>query len=237
MNLEFQPNQILQVKNKRIKVNKFLAAGGFSTVYLCTLDSGQNVVVKNIKTTNEDVKTATLNEIEILSRFDHPNIVSFIDSFISNHQVLIIMEYCDKNLVDYMNEHYLTKLPEHQILFIFNQICSAVQYLHTTFPMMIHRDIKVENVLTNQTKTIFKLCDFGSCTFLNIEPRQSLLISEFKILNEEILKFTTKEYRPPEYCDLYLRLGISNKVDVWAMGCLLYKLCFFVFKSNQDHAF
>lgn len=34
-------------------------------------------------------------------------------------------------------------------------------------------------------------------------------------------------YRPPEMCDLYLKYDITEKVDIWMLGCILYTLCFY----------
>ncbi len=45
-------------------------------------------------------------------------------------------------------------------------------------------------------------------------------------LEEEIQRYTTLSYRAPEMIDLYSRLPITLKADIWAMGCLLYKLMY-----------
>lgn len=46
-------------------------------------------------------------------------------------------------------------------------------------------------------------------------------------IEEEIKKYTTLSYRSPEMIDLYSNQIITTKSDIWALGCLLYKLCFF----------
>mgnify|MGYP006112278719 CR=1 FL=1 len=46
-------------------------------------------------------------------------------------------------------------------------------------------------------------------------------------VEEEITKFTTVQYRAPEMVDLYSGYPIGTKSDIWALGVLLYHLCFF----------
>lgn len=63
----------------------------------------------------------------------------------------------------------------------------------------------------------YKLCDFGSATTEIIPPNKSLNIQEIHKLEEEIQKYTTIQYRPPEMCDLYQRRGLNEKVDTWVI--------------------
>ena len=88
---------------------------------------------------------------------------------------------------------------------------------------IIHADIKPDNILVNETKSILKLCDFGSASQTQLEP-DKIGVS---IVEEEISKFTTVQYRAPEMVDLYSGFPISIKADIWALGVLLYHLCFF----------
>ena len=99
--------------------------------------------------------------------------------------------------------------------------------MHSQSPPIIHRDIKVENVLKGDNND-WKLCDFGSATSVSIQAGISLPVNLIRQLEDEIAECTTIHYRPPELCDLYSRNGINEKVDIWALGCLLYKLCYFV---------
>jgi serine/threonine protein kinase len=43
-----------------------------------------------------------------------------------------------------------------------------------------------------------------------------------------ILRETTQTYRAPEMCDLYMRISLTEKTDVWALGCVLYTMCFLI---------
>ena len=73
---------------------------------------------------------------------------------------------------------------------------------------------------------VFKLCDFGSCTVKTVDCRKQLNRQQRNIVETEISKNTTLAYRAPEMVDLYQGKLINEKVDVWSLGCLLYKLCF-----------
>lgn len=84
---------------------------------------------------------------------------------------------------------------------------------------MIHRDIKIENVLIavdprTKIKT-YKLCDFGSVSMKVINYGTALNKEQMAIVQSEIDKQTTPAYRAPELIDLYLRMGIDNKIDIW----------------------
>jgi len=106
--------------------------------------------------------------------------------------------------------------------------------LHYRRPQpILHRDIKLENILIDSHQS-FVLCDFGSAIFLPSSTKNDyqqyhlnqLTTTIIQQLEEEIQRYTTLSYRAPEMIDLYSRLPITLKVDIWAMGCLLYKLMY-----------
>lgn len=129
--------------------------------------------------------------------------------------------------MDFLNTRLQSRLTEYEALHIFTQVCQAVSHLHSQKPLpIIHRDIKVENVLI-ATNGSFKLCDFGSATTRIIPAGVSMQVKEIHALSDEIGRVTTLQYRAPELCDLYQKLGMDEKVDIWALGVVLYKLCYF----------
>eukprot|EP01090_Pellita_catalonica_P016946 TRINITY_DN5010_c0_g1_i1.p1 TRINITY_DN5010_c0_g1~~TRINITY_DN5010_c0_g1_i1.p1 ORF type:complete len:926 (+),score=176.67 TRINITY_DN5010_c0_g1_i1:282-3059(+) len=119
--------------------------------------------------------------------------------------------------------------------------------MHNQNPPLIHRDLKIENLLfivsdsgepirfinvdgspakkssPKEKRFLCKLCDFGSATTTFMKPRSQ---QEILLCEENIAKFTTPVYRAPEMVDLYRKKKINEKVDVWALGCLLYKMAF-----------
>jgi len=164
-------------------------------------------------------------------------IVSYIDSHATHstngqgYVVFMLMEYCSKKgLIDFMNTRLVNKLTEPEIINITYDVTFAVACVHSLSPPLIHRDIKIENVLLADDGT-FKLCDFGSACPPLKPPRN---LEEFQVLQDDILHNTTPQYRCPEMVDLYKRLPIDEKSDIWALGVMLYKLCYYTtpFESN-----
>lgn len=127
------------------------------------------------------------------------------------------------SLIDLIRRRNGRKLGELQICELFVQICRGVQHMHNQSPPIAHRDIKIENVLIDARGTL-KLCDFGSAT-----TRAKAYTTSKEIVEEEELigKYSTAMYRAPEMSDLYRRLLVNEKVDVWALGCTLFTLAFF----------
>ncbi|KAG5457126.1 MAG: kinase-like domain-containing protein, partial [Olpidium bornovanus] len=90
-------------------------------------------------------------------------------------------------------------------------ITHAVAYMHYMKPPVIHRDLKVENVLLDGSGG-YKLCDFGSATTRIIPPLAPLAVKDIQQLEEEISRQTTLQYRSPEMVDVYQRRGMTEKI-------------------------
>lgn len=71
--------------------------------------------------------------------------------------------------------------------------------------------------------TLLKLCDFGSVSHT---PQTYLSSQERENVQEIINRTTTQMYRAPEMCDLYFRNSLTDKTDIWALGCIFFSLCF-----------
>ncbi|KAI0334014.1 hypothetical protein GY45DRAFT_1318876 [Cubamyces sp. BRFM 1775] len=159
----------------------------------------------------------------------HPNIVFLIDAAwhrMANgtYEVFILMEYCPGGgLIDMMNRRLRERLTEAEILTIFVDVCEGLAAMHALKPPILHRDLKVENIL-QASPTSYKLCDFGSATPVQKVPSNS---QELRMLEADLNRHTTLQYRAPEMIDVHLRRPIDEKSDVWALGVLLYKLCYY----------
>lgn len=97
---------------------------------------------------------------------------------------------------------------------------------------MLHRDLKVENILIlNQDH--YKLCDFGSATLSKGHYIPNTL-QDVQKLEDDIQRHTTLQYRAPEMIDVYQKKPINEKADIWAMGVLLYKLCYYTTPFEEE---
>jgi serine/threonine protein kinase len=124
------------------------------------------------------------------------------------------MEYCSGQLIDYLNARIHSRLDQEEILSIFLQIVQGVAVLHSKSPCIIHRDLKIENVLIS-SQNVYKLCDFGSATTQIIPPGHPNSIQEIRALEEDISKYTTLQYRAPELIDLYQKRGLDSKMGIY----------------------
>ncbi|ORZ36943.1 kinase-like domain-containing protein, partial [Catenaria anguillulae PL171] len=172
----------------------------------------------------------------------HKNIVRFIDAEFVTHQgqhTFILMEYCQGgHVVDLMNSRLHDRLKEREILKIFGDACEGVASMHYAKPPVIHRDIKVENLLVSNSDD-YKLCDFGSATTQILPPRSpnfSVSKTQLDLIHEDVQKHTTLQYRAPELCDVYSGRGINEKVDIWALGVMLFKLCYYTTPFEKEGA-
>ncbi|XP_063776036.1 BMP-2-inducible protein kinase isoform X2 [Pseudophryne corroboree] len=140
------------------------------------------------------------------------------------------MEYCRAGqVVNQMNQRLQSGFTEAEVLRIFCDTCEAVARLHQCKTPIVHRDLKVENILLNDSGN-YVLCDFGSATNRFLNPQKDGV----NIVEEEIKKYTTLSYRAPEMINLYGGKPITTKADIWALGCLLYKLCFFTLPFGES---
>ncbi|KFZ63990.1 BMP-2-inducible protein kinase, partial [Podiceps cristatus] len=204
-------------------------SGGFSTVFLVRTHGGIRCALKRMYVNNVPDLNICKREITIMKELSgHKNIVSYLDCAVNSisdnvWEVLILMEYCRAGqVVNQMNQRLQTGFTEPEVMRIFCDTCEAVARLHQCKTPIVHRDLKVENILLNDSGN-YVLCDFGSATNKYLNPQKDGV----HVVEEEIKKYTTLSYRAPEMINLYGGKPITTKADIWALGCLLYKLCFF----------
>ena len=178
--------------------------------------------MKRCDVQREESLTTVKKEISILENFAGPYLVKLLGADIinskTNHrQALILLEFCPGgHLLDRLLARDGSYLPIDIIYKVFGQLLTVVHTLHCNNPIVVHRDLKLENILFGDDGCV-RLCDFVSCE-MGIVP---LTNSEQRATTEEKLsKETTQMYRAPEMIDLYLRNELTEKTDIWV--CIGY---------------
>ena len=156
----------------------------------------------------EDMDKAE-NEAQILQNLNHQNIVKYFESFKDKRSFYIIMEYCDNlDLKEFIRE-YKNKnkfIDQNIIYLIVLDICLGIKEIHKN--NIIHRDLKPENIFISKDYKI-KIGDFGISKKLN------------QTKHAKTQGIGTSNYMAPEL----IKGGIyDNKVDIWALGCIIYEL-------------
>ncbi|XP_050930989.1 AP2-associated protein kinase 1 isoform X2 [Lates calcarifer] len=229
--------RVFTIGRYQVTVEEIVAEGGFAIVFLVRTHQGVRCALKRMYVNNEhDLQICKL-EIQIMRDLvGNKNIVGFLDSSITAvgagdvWEVLILMDFCrGGQVVNLMNQRLQTGFTEPEVLQIFCDTCEAVARLHQCKTPIIHRDLKVENILLHD-RGHYVLCDFGSATNRFQNPQTEGV----PVVEEEIKKYTTLSYRAPEMVNLYGGKIITTKADIWAMGCLLYKLCYFTLPFGES---
>ncbi|XP_078026959.1 AP2-associated protein kinase 1-like isoform X10 [Epinephelus lanceolatus] len=229
--------RVFTIGRYQVTVEEIVAEGGFAIVFLVRTHQGVRCALKRMYVNNEhDLQVCKL-EIQIMKDLvGNKHIVGFLDSSIAAvgagdvWEVLILMDFCrGGQVVNLMNQRLQTGFTEAEVLQIFCDTCEAVAHLHHCKTPIIHRDLKVENILLHD-RGHYVLCDFGSATNRFQNPQTEGVPA----IEEEIKKYTTLSYRAPEMVNLYGGMVITTKADIWAMGCLLYKLCYFTLPFGES---
>jgi serine/threonine protein kinase len=157
----------------------------------------QNLLESN----SEDFK----KELKLISKLKNNNIINFIGFIAENSQFGIVLEYCENgNLKNFLiNNKKITF--KSRIKFLID-ISKGMEYLH--FKNLIHRDLKLENVLI--TNDLFcKISDFGISRILSDET------------NSKTKKVGTALYIAPE---VILTNNYDQKVDVFSFSIIMFQI-------------
>lgn len=235
----FLPGTKVQVGSQRVTIEKYLSEGGFAHVYVVRIPREGNkhelAVLKRVAVPDREHLASMRTEVETMKKLKgHKQVVMYMDSHASQlkgggYEVFLLMEYCaGGGLIDFMNTRLQHRLTEPEILKIFGDVAEGVACMHYLKPPLLHRDLKVENVLISKSSSSgtprYKLCDFGSAA----TPRPAAKTAEEgRLIEEDVQKHTTMQYRSPEMIDVWRKQPIDEKADIWALGVLLYKLCYY----------
>ncbi|ORY61342.1 uncharacterized protein BCR38DRAFT_347222 [Pseudomassariella vexata] len=152
---------------------------------------------------SKEIRTA--REAAIVTLLDHPNICGLRDVVRTNYHWYMLFEYVNGGqMLDYIISH--GKLKEKQARKFSRQIASALDYCHRN--SIVHRDLKIENILISKTGDI-KIIDFGLSNLFAPRGHLKTFCGSLYFAAPELLQ--ARAYTGPE-------------VDVWSFGIVLYVL-------------
>ena len=198
---ELKRNYVIDAKTDVI------GTGAFGKVYKTHRKHNRRSMVaikvldkRQIKT---DIKTI-IDEIAILSKLDHPNIVKYFETYDDRNFLFLVMEYINgEELLGMVKNRYEGQgMPEAVAANYLRQILLAVNYCHGQG--IVHRDIKPTNIMVTKNGTI-RLIDFGLATVNTATLRT---------------RTGTPSYMAPEVLEGHY----GPQCDMWSIGVMLYQL-------------
>ena len=204
--------------NKDMKFIDEIDHGAFGKViHVLEIKKNLDLAVKVINKTGAGMQIIKKmkEEVQILKKLNHDNIVKFFGYSETNSQLLIKMEYIKYGTLSrWMKDHH--KITENDASIIIKKVLSAVEYLHSM--QICHRDIKPENIMISRENDLesIKIIDFG--------------------LSAQHFNYLTNN----DYCGTFIYMApeqIEKKlyyysVDIWSIGILMYMLL-----NNGKHPF
>ena len=203
---------------ERYTKGKLLGKGGFGSAWLVTANdqTRKQFVLKEIQLgMDRKVAEDAKKEAAFLRQLEHPNIVSYTESFQvpspgGGTMLCIVMEYADggdlAQRVAAAKKRGAAPISESEALNYFLQICLALKHVHSK--RILHRDLKTQNVFLTKSG-IVKVGDFGIA---------KALTSTADMAKTQI---GTPYYLSPEIC---CDKPYNRKSDMWALGVILYEM-------------
>ncbi|CAL1539698.1 unnamed protein product [Lymnaea stagnalis] len=224
------PEPVTQVKKDLVKsfahskrvgsylLGRTLGVGSFAKVKEgLHLTTGEKVAIKVIDKkrakTDNYVRKNLRREGKLLQLIRHPNIVSLFEVMETDNSYYLVTELCrGGDLMEYISAK--KRLPEAEVSKFIRQIVSAVDYLHRIG--IIHRDLKIENLLLDSNKDI-KLIDFGLSNFIKVaNSPDGARAQEFCVT-----QCGSPAYAAPELLN-HEKYGLQ--VDLWSIGVNMYAM-------------
>lgn len=185
-----------------------LGEGSYATVYKGFSNLLNRIVaLKEIKLqTEEGAPFTAIREASLLRSLKHANIVTLHDIVHTRQTLILVFEYVDTDLCQYLERHPGGLNPRNVRLFMF-QLLRGLSYCHER--RILHRDLKPQNLLISEQGEL-KLADFGLA--------RAKSIPSHTYSNEVV----TLWYRPPDV--LLGSRNYSTSLDIWGVGCIFIEM-------------
>ena len=216
-------------------LTKSLGKGSFGEVFLTKKVNGKELYatkrMDRAEFNKPDNNKRLLNEISILQKISHKNIVKLIEVKKTKSHLYIVTEFCNGgSLTDNLNKYvqiHRKAFSEEIVQYLMKQIVSAIYYLHMN--KIVHRDLKLDNILLNfpnendkanlnMLKAEIKLIDFGFATRLRTVNGNLANTILGTPSNMEPHMLRDMENQRPSL------KGYNEKVDIWSLGTLCYEM-------------
>lgn len=194
------------------ELNK-LGHGGFGPVYKGLMPNGQEVAVKKLSLDSRQGLKEFTNEVKLLLRIQHKNLVVLLGCCIEGPEKMLVYEYLPNKSLDYFlfDKVKSATLDWRTRFRIVSGVARGLLYMHEEAPeRIIHRDIKASNILLDHQLNP-KISDFG---LARLFPGDDTHMNTFKISG-------THGYMAPEYA---LHGYLSVKTDVFSYGVLVLEI-------------
>ncbi|RDY01212.1 putative LRR receptor-like serine/threonine-protein kinase, partial [Mucuna pruriens] len=202
-----------EIANATNNLEKKIGAGGFGVVFYGKLEDGKEIAVKVLQSNSYQGKREFSNEVTLLSRIHHRNLVQLLGYCRDEEKSMLVYEFMHNGT---LKEHLYGPLAHGQSinwikrLEIAEDAAKGIEYLHTgCVPVVIHRDLKSSNILLDKHMRA-KVSDFGLSK-----------IAVDGVSHVSSIVRGTVGYLDPEY---YISQQLTDKSDVYSFGVILLEL-------------
>ena len=228
------------MKVDNLILTKSLGKGAFGEVFLTKME-GRNELFATKRldraySEREDNIKRLANEIKVMQKVNHPNLVKLVDLKKTKSHNYLVMEFCNGGDLTGCLRKFMAKyrrpFSEEIVQYLMRQIVSGLDALHSR--NILHRDLKLDNILVNfpilvcfssdfdksnlnMMRATAKITDFGFATILNkAQPLAHTVLGTPTYMEPTLLNNMEQRTRNQQ--------GYDQKVDIWSLGTLCYEM-------------